>query len=303
MPAELLNGVEIRKAVLAGLAEAGRVVHARDGLVPGLATVLVGDNPASQSYVALKNRTAKEIGFHSVQIDRPATIGEDALLALIDELNADPSVHGILVQLPLPEHIRTEAVIRRIHPDKDVDGFHPLNAGLVAIGSPRAFAPCTPSGVLEMLKRADIRTAGTEVAIIGRSLIVGRPLALMMLEKAWGNAIVTVLHSAADEQRMAEMTRRADIVVAAAGKPNLVGPAWIKPGAVVIDVGITRVGVSPAGKPILRGDVDFEAVRETAGWITPVPGGVGPMTIAMLMRNTLRAALRSRGLDEFAFDA
>lgn len=287
--AERIDGMAMRAAILDEARRETARLRATHGVTPGLATILVGDNPASVSYVSLKVKTALALGFHEIQDNQPADISEAALLARIDAYNRNPAVHGILVQLPLPPHIDEGKVIRAIDPDKDVDGFHPVNLGRLVIGGEAVrFAPCTPAGIQEMLVRSGTPTRGAEVVIIGRSAIVGRPLSIMLGQKGV-DATVTLVHSRSE--KISEHCRRADILVAAAGVPRLVKADWVKPGAAVIDVGVNRVGVNPTtGKAMLTGDVDFDAVAEVAGKITPVPGGVGPMTIAMLMKNTLRSA-------------
>ncbi len=294
MSARILSGTEISKEIIDEIATEVRGIKEQHGIVPGLATILAGENPASLSYVALKMRTARQVGFKEVQDNRPATISQRDLLAIIDRYNRDESIHGILVQLPLPGQIDADAIINAIDPDKDVDGFHPVNIGRLLIGGTHVkFPPCTPAGIQEMIRRAGIPTDGAEVVVVGRSNIVGKPIANMMLQKAAGaNATVTVVHTGTRNPE--DHCRRADILIVAAGMPGLVRPAWIKPGACVIDVGVNRVGEKISEKTgrkvaILRGDVDFEAARNIAGFITPVPGGVGPMTIAMLMQNTLNS--------------
>jgi len=246
---------------------------------PGLAVVLVGENPASQVYVRNKRKTTEAVGMNSFAYDLPMTTGEDELLALIDRLNADPAVNAILVQLPLPKHIEPERVIERIDPKKDVDGFHPYNVGRLVLKMP-VLRPCTPYGCMRLLKETGEDPVGKHAVVIGQSNIVGRPMALELL---MARCTVTICHSATRD--LPGLVRQADIVVAGVGKPRFVQGDWIKPGAIVLDVGINRM---PDGK--LAGDVDFEAAKEVAGWITPVPGGVGPMTIAMLLSNTLLAA-------------
>jgi methylenetetrahydrofolate dehydrogenase (NADP+)/methenyltetrahydrofolate cyclohydrolase len=255
-------------------------------------TILVGENPASISYVTLKIKTAHRVGFKEIQDSQPIDISEKALLALIDKYNKDDSINGILVQLPLPKHIDEKKVLNAIDPDKDVDGFHPVNVGRLMIGGAEVkFPPCTPAGIQELIVRAGVETKGAEVVVVGRSNIVGKPIANMMLQKGRGaNSTVTIVHTGTKD--LAFHCKRADILIVAAGVPDLVKPEWIKPGACVIDVGVNRVGEKiseKTGKPIaiLKGDVDFEAAKEIAGCITPVPGGVGPMTITMLMKNTL----------------
>jgi len=261
------------------------------GLVPGLAVVLVGDDPASSSYVNNKERTARELGMYSVQHHLPATVAQRELEALVDELNEDGRIHGILVQSPLPEGLDMGRVIRRIRPDKDVDGFHPENVGRLWSGQEGLF-PCTPVGVMRILDEMGVDPAGKHAVVVGRSNIVGRPMAAMLMRR---NATVTICHSKTTD--LPSICRQADILVTAVGRLQMVRGDWIKPGAVVLDVGINRV---PGTKNRIRGDVDFDSAVEVAGMITPVPGGVGPMTIAMLMANTLKAAKgiwRGVGLD------
>ncbi len=291
MAAEIISGTEIRKAILEELR--GEVARMKDqyGEVPGLVTILVGENPASVSYVTLKVKTALGLGFHEIQDNRPESISEEELLELIAKYNADPRIHGILVQLPLPRHINETRILHAIDPDKDVDGFHPLNLGKLLIGGEATrFLPCTPAGIQEMLVRSNTPLEGAEVVVVGRSNIVGKPIAVMLGQKGPGaNATVTLVHTRSRD--LAFHCRRADVLIVAAGVPGLVKTEWIKPGATVIDVGVNRVGTNPeTGKAILSGGVDFNGAREVAGKITPVPGGVGPMTIAMLMKNTVRSA-------------
>ncbi len=291
MSAEIISGTEIRKVILEEITKEVQEMKEKHGIVPGLVTILVGENPASQSYVSLKIKTAHQVGFHEVQDTQPVDISEADLLALIDKYNNDPKIHGILVQLPLPKHIDEKKVLNAIDPDKDVDGFHPVNVGRLMIGGNEVkFAPCTPAGIQEMIVRSGTETSGAETVVVGRSNIVGKPIAIMMAQKGVGaNSTVTIVHTRTKD--LAYHCKRADILIVAAGVPNLVKPEWIKPGATVIDVGVNRVGVSEkTGKAILRGDVDFDAAKEIAGKITPVPGGVGPMTITMLMKNTLKSA-------------
>jgi methylenetetrahydrofolate dehydrogenase (NADP+)/methenyltetrahydrofolate cyclohydrolase len=282
--AEVIDGnavaAEVRDRVASGVRE---FAAANDGHTPGLATVLVGDDPASQIYVGNKRRQTEEVGMRSIHGELGATTPEDELLELLDELNANEAVDGILVQLPLPERIDQDAVIARIEPAKDVDGLTATNAGLLAQGRP-GLVPCTPQGVIELLRQAGAEFEGAEAVVVGRSILVGRPLASLLLGE---NATVTVCHSRTRD--LAEVCRRADVLVAAVGSPRLIGREMVKPGAAVIDVGTNRTDDG------LVGDVDFEAVHEVAGAITPVPGGVGPMTIAMLLSNTLDAARRRRG--------
>jgi len=288
----LIDGVALAKKIRARVAEEAAALTAQ-GLTPGLTVVLVGDDPASAVYVRSKGRASEEAGIHSDTIRLPAETSERDLLALVDRLNADRSVHGILVQMPLPKHIDPDVVIRRIDPEKDVDGFHPTNVGLVLTGSAEGFAPCTPAGVMAMLRAYGVETRGANVVIIGRSNIVGKPMASLLIQSGQdADATVTVCHSRTRD--LADHTRRADILIAAVGRAHLVTADMVKPGAVVIDVGMNRVDDATAPKGYrLVGDVDFDAVRDVASLITPVPGGVGPMTIAMLMQNTVRAAFRA----------
>jgi len=266
------------------------------GITPGLSVVLVGDDPASAVYVRSKGKACEEAGMRGETIRLPAETTENALLAQVDRLNADPNVHGILVQMPLPRHIAADKVIRRIRPEKDVDGFHPVNVGKLSIGERDGFVPCTPAGSIELLVRSGVETRGKDAVIVGRSNIVGKPMAALLMQDApGGNATVTVCHSRTSN--LAGHIRRADIVIAAIGKPEMITGDMIKPGAVVIDVGINRVNdaAAPKGYRIV-GDVHFASAREVASLITPVPGGVGPMTIAMLMKNTVRAAAQIAGV-------
>ena len=289
MPAELLDGISVARAIRDEVAEAVKVQKAR-GIVPGLAVVLVGEDPASTVYVRNKGRACEEAGMHSVTIRLPATTTQAELLAVVDQLNADPAIHGMLVQMPLPKQCNADEVIRRIDPAKDVDGFHPINAGKLIIGEKDGFAPCTPAGVMELLKRYGVPTSGAEVVIVGRSNIVGKPMASLLMQPGV-DATVTICHSRTRD--LTTHTRRADILVAAIGRPKFVTAEMVKPGATVIDVGINRVD-EPRAKNgyVLAGDVDFAGVSAVAGKITPVPGGVGPLTIAMLLRSTLIAAAR-----------
>jgi len=296
MTAELISGTQIRKEILAELAEEVRAMKAKHGRGPGLVTILIGENPASISYVTLKVKTAEDLGFHEVQDNQPVDISEADLLALIEKYNNDPTIHGILVQLPIPKHIDEKKVLNAIDPDKDVDGFHPVNVGRLMIGGDEVrFPPCTPAGIQELIMRSGTETSGAEVVVVGRSNIVGKPIAIMMAQKGKGaNSTVTIVHTRTKD--LASHCKRADILIVAAGVPDLVKPEWIKPGATVIDVGVNRVGMNEAtGKAILKGDVDFEAAKKIAGKITPVPGGVGPMTIAMLMKNTVKSAWQHLG--------
>jgi methylenetetrahydrofolate dehydrogenase (NADP+)/methenyltetrahydrofolate cyclohydrolase len=258
------------------------------GLTPGLTVVLVGDDPASAVYVGAKERTCIELGMQGETIRLPATTSQAELLSIVDRLNADPAVHGILVQMPLPKGIDSDAIVRRIRPDKDVDGFHPVNVGKLWIGERDGFAPCTPSGVLYMLQTYGVTTAGADCVIVGRSNIVGKPMAALMVQPGV-DSTVTVCHSKSRD--LAEHTRRADILIVAAGRAEMVRGDMVKPGAVVIDVGMNRIpDATKKSGTRLVGDVAFESAREVASLITPVPGGVGKMTIAMLMANTVKAA-------------
>ncbi len=295
MSAKIISGTEIARQIREELRQEVERLKKEHGVTPGLVTILVGENPASVSYVTAKQTTSHELGFHSVQDNQPADIPEQALLALIARYNNDPAIHGILVQLPLPKHIDEKKVLNAINPDKDVDAFHPVNVGRLMIGGDEArFLPCTPAGIQELIVRSGYDLSGAEVVVVGRSNIVGKPIANMLLQKAPNaNATVTVVHTGT--KNMADHCKRADVLIVAAGVPNLVKPEWIKPGACVIDVGVNRVGEKISEKTgkkiaILKGDVDFDAAKEIAGAITPVPGGVGPMTITMLMANTVRAA-------------
>jgi len=294
MTATLIKGTEIREQILEEITAEVKQIKEKHGVVPGLVTILVGQSPASISYVTLKIKTAHRVGFKEIQDNQSVDISEAVLLALIDKYNKDESINGILVQLPLPKHIDEKKVLNAIDPDKDVDGFHPVNVGRLMIGGAEVkFPPCTPAGIQEMIVRAGVETSGAEVVVVGRSNIVGKPIANMMVQKGPGaNATVTIVHTRTKD--LAGHCKRADILIVAAGVPDLVKPEWIKPGACVIDVGVNRVGEKISEKTgkkiaILKGDVDFDAAKEIAGSITPVPGGVGPMTITMLMLNTLKA--------------
>ena len=301
MAAKIISGTEIAAQIREELKKEVTEMKEKNGVVPGLVTILVGKNPASVSYVTGKHKAADEIGFYSVQDDQPEDVSEADLLTLIDKYNKDPKIHGILVQLPLPKHIDEKKVLNAIDPDKDVDGFHPVNVGRLMIGGSEVkFLPCTPAGIQELIVRSGFETSGAEVVVVGRSNIVGKPIANIMLQKGKGaNSTVTIVHTGT--KNMDAHCKRADILIVAAGVPGLVKPEWIKPGACVIDVGVNRVGEKKSEKtgkmvPILKGDVDFEAAREIAGAITPVPGGVGPMTITMLMKNTVKSAKLHAGL-------
>lgn len=283
--AQIISGKEVAAQVKARIA-AETAALAQQGVVPGLAVVIVGENPASKIYVRNKEKACAEVGFYSELHALPEQTTEEALLALVRQLNNDAKIHGILVQLPLPAHLDAQQVIETISPDKDVDAFHPVNVGGLVTGTNR-FAPCTPAGIMELLHSAGISVSGKRCVVIGRSNIVGKPMALLLLRE---NGTVTICHS--HTRQLAEICREADILVAAVGRPHFVTAEMVKPGAAVIDVGMDR---DAAGK--LCGDVDFAAVEPVAGYITPVPGGVGPMTIAMLMQNTLTAARRLSGIE------
>jgi len=298
MSAEIISGKEIAETLRGETAARVAALKEKHNLVPGLATVLVGEDPARQSYVGMKNKTAKEMGIYSRQITLDADTPEDELLGLVEGLNADPEINGILVQLPLPKHIDEAKILLAIDPAKDVDGFHPVNVGKLSTGETEVLAPCTPAGVIEMLVRSGNDPAGKHCVVVGRSNIVGRPMASLLLRKApGGNATVTVCHSRTPD--LGAVTRLADILIVAIGWADLVKADMVKPGAVVIDVGVNRVDDATRERGYrLTGDVDFEAVKEVASAITPVPGGVGPMTITMLMCNTVDAAIRQAGIQE-----
>jgi methylenetetrahydrofolate dehydrogenase (NADP+)/methenyltetrahydrofolate cyclohydrolase len=288
MSAKIISGTEVAKAIREELKVEVTEMVEKHGVTPGLVTILVGENPASQSYVAAKNKTAHALGIHSEQVTLAADTSEADLLTLVDKFNNDSKIHGILVQLPLPKHINEANILYAIDPDKDVDGFHPVNVGKMVLGE-QCFLPCTPHGILELLVRSGVETSGAEVVVVGRSNIVGKPIANLMLQKRpGGNATVTLCHTRTKD--MAAHCRRADILIAAVGVPKMITADMVKDGVVIIDVGVNRIGMSEAGKAILAGDVDFESVKEKASYITPVPGGVGPMTITMLMKNTVQAA-------------
>jgi methylenetetrahydrofolate dehydrogenase (NADP+)/methenyltetrahydrofolate cyclohydrolase len=288
MAAKIISGTEVAKQIREELAKEVAILKEKYNVVPGLVTILVGENPASVSYVTGKQKTAKELGFYSVQDSQPADLAEAKLLDLINQYNKDPRIHGILVQLPLPKHVNETKVLYAIDPRKDVDAFHPVNVGKLMIGEAE-YLPCTPAGIQQLLIRSGVKTDGAEVVVLGRSNIVGKPIANILLQKQKGaNATVTICHTGTKDT--AFHTRRADILIVAAGKPKAVTADMVKEGAAVIDVGVNRIGMSKEGKAILCGDVDFETVKEKASLITPVPGGVGPMTITMLMANTVKAA-------------
>ena len=290
MSAQIISGRDIADEIRAELKD--RVAHLKEGsgVTPGLATVLVGENPASQMYVGMKNKAAADMGINSRQITLSIDTSEDELLGVVSGLNADPGIHGILVQLPLPDHIDEGKVLEAIHPSKDVDGFHPINVGRLATDSGDFFAPCTPAGVIEMLTRSGHDPSGKHVVVVGRSNIVGRPLAALLLRKAiGGNATVTVCHSRTAD--LGSVTRSAEILIVAMGRPEMITADMVAPGAIVIDVGINRVDDPSRDKGYrVCGDVLFDEVAEVAEAISPVPGGVGPMTITMLLANTVKAA-------------
>ena len=294
MTAQIISGTEIAKQIREELKQEIAELKEKHNLVPGLATVLVSEDPASQSYVGSKVKTCQALGVYSERHDLPVDTREEELLTLIGKLNRDPKIHGILVQLPLPKHINETRALYAIDPKKDVDGLHPVNVGKLVIGEPD-FLPCTPHGIQQLLIRSGVKIEGAEVVIVGRSNIVGKPIANILLQKKDGaNATVTICHTRT--HNMAFHTRRADILIVSAGKSKAITADMVKEGVVVIDVGVNRIGKTESGKAILCGDVDFNAVKEKAKAITPVPGGVGPMTITMLMLNTVKAAKLATGL-------
>jgi len=298
MSAEIISGKEIAATIRGETADRVAALQEKHDFTPGLATVLVGEDPASQSYVGMKNKTAKEMGIYSRQITLDAETPEAELLGIVEGLNADPEIHGILVQLPLPDQIDESKILMAIDPAKDVDGFHPINVGRLATGEKDVLVPCTPAGIVQMLLRSGNDPSGKHCVIVGRSNIVGRPMASLLLRKApGGNATVTVCHSRTAD--LGAMTRLADILIVAIGWPNTVTADMVKPGAAVIDVGTNRVDDDTRERGWrLVGDVAFDEVKEVASAITPVPGGVGPMTITMLMSNTVDAAVRQAGIQE-----
>ena len=294
MTAQIISGTEVAKQIREELKQEIAELKEKHNLVPGLVTVLVGEDPASQVYVGQKEKTSVALGIYSERHDLPVETNETELLNLIDRLNKDPKIHGILVQLPLPKHINETRVLYAIDPKKDVDGFHPVSLGKLMIGEPD-YIPCTPHGIWQLLIRSGVKVGGAEVVVVGRSNIVGKPIANILLQKKEGaNATVTVCHTGTKD--MSFHTKRADILVVAAGKAKAITADMVKEGVVVIDVGVNEIGKTDEGKRILSGDVDFDAVKEKASAITPVPGGVGPMTITMLMLNTVRAAKLTAGL-------
>jgi methylenetetrahydrofolate dehydrogenase (NADP+)/methenyltetrahydrofolate cyclohydrolase len=294
MTAKIISGTEIAKQIREELKQEIAELKEKHNVVPGLATVLVGEDPASQVYVGQKEKTSIALGIYSERHDLPVKTTQKELMALIDKLNKSPKIHGILVQLPLPKHLNETEVLYAINPKKDVDGFHPVNVGKLMIGEPE-YLPCTPHGIQQLLIRSGVKIDGAEVVVLGRSNIVGKPIANILLQKKSGaNATVTVCHTGTRD--ISFHTRRADILIVAAGRPKAVTGDMVKEGVVVIDVGVNRIGKTAEGKDILVGDVDFDSVKEKASAITPVPGGVGPMTITMLMLNTVKAAKLAAGL-------
>ncbi len=294
MPAQLIRGAEVAAQIREELKKEIADLKTKHNVVPGLVTILVGADPASQVYVGAKEKTSKELNIYSERYDLPVETTQAELMKLIDQLNKDPKIHGILVQLPLPKHLNEEEVLYAISPKKDVVGFHPVNLGKLIIGKPD-YLPCTPAGIQQLLIRSGTKIEGAEVVVVGRSNIVGKPIANILLQKQDGaNATVTVCHTRT--RNISLHTKRADIIIVAAGKPKAVTADMVKEGVVVIDVGVNEVGRTAEGKRILVGDVDFDAVKEKAKAITPVPGGVGPMTITMLMLNTVKAAKLAAGL-------
>ena len=294
MTAQIISGTEIAKQIREELTQEIAELKEKHNLIPGLATVLVGEDPASQVYVGQKDKASQALGVYSERHELSADTSEQELLALIDKLNKDPKIHGILVQLPLPKHINVPRVLFAIDPKKDVDAFHPVNVGKLMIGEPD-YLPCTPCGIYQLLVRSGIDIKGAEVVMVGASNIVGRPTAMLLSQEKEGfGGTVTLCHILTRD--ISIHTKRADILIVAVGKPKLITADMVKEGVVVIDVGVNRIGKTESGKAILVGDVDFDAVKEKAKAITPVPGGVGPMTITMLMLNTVKAAKLAAGL-------
>ncbi|MGB2809282.1 MAG: bifunctional methylenetetrahydrofolate dehydrogenase/methenyltetrahydrofolate cyclohydrolase FolD [Sedimentisphaerales bacterium] len=295
MTAQIIDGKQVAADMRAELQK--EVAKLKEqGIVPGLGVILVGEDPASKSYVTAKERTCEEIGIYSDDNRLPEEATQEELMAVVEKMNKDPKINGILVQLPLPKHLNEAEVLLAIDPDKDVDGFHPMNVGKMMVGE-KAFLPCTPHGVIQLLMHSGVPIEGANVVIVGRSNIVGKPLANMLIQKnKTGNATVTVCHTRTKD--LADKTKQADIIIAAAGRPNTVTADMVKEGVVVIDVGVNRVedATKKSGYRLV-GDVDFEAVKEKASFITPVPGGVGPMTITMLLYNTVESAKRAAGLE------
>jgi methylenetetrahydrofolate dehydrogenase (NADP+)/methenyltetrahydrofolate cyclohydrolase len=294
MTATLIKGAEVAAQIREELKQEIADLKAKHNIVPGLATVLVGADPASQVYVGQKEKTCKELGMYSERYDIPADSRQEDVVALVEKLNKNPKIHGILCQLPLPKHLNEEDLIYHIDPNKDVDGLHPVNQGKLMIGE-ADFVPCTPKGIQQLLIRSNTPIEGADVVVIGRSNLVGKPIANILLQKAPGaNATVTLCHTKTKD--LAFYTKHADIIIAAAGKPKTVTGDMVKDGCTIIDVGVNEIGKTAEGKRILIGDVDFESVKEKARAITPVPGGVGPMTITMLMMNTVKAAKLAAGI-------
>ncbi|MBN2456992.1 MAG: bifunctional methylenetetrahydrofolate dehydrogenase/methenyltetrahydrofolate cyclohydrolase FolD [Sedimentisphaerales bacterium] len=295
MAARVIDGKQVAAAMRAEIKEEVAKLKQK-GILPGLGVILVGDDPASRSYVTAKEKTCEEIGIYSDDNRLPAETSQKQLMALVEKMNKDPKIHGILVQLPLPKHLNEAEILLAIDPDKDVDGFHPMNVGRMVVGE-KGFLPCTPHGVIQLLIRSGVTIEGANVVIVGRSNIVGKPLANMLIQKKPNrNATVTICHTRTKD--LAHQTRQADIVIAAAGRPNTITVDMIKEAAVVIDVGVNRVEDATKKKGYrLVGDVDFERVKEKASFITPVPGGVGPMTITMLLYNTVESAKRAAGIE------
>lgn len=294
MTARIISGKDISQEIKAELKEEIASLKEKHCLTPGLATILVGENPASKSYVGSKIKTCEALGIYSEHYHLPDQVSEIELLELVNKLNEKDDIHGILVQVPLPKHIDETKVLYAISPDKDIDGFHPVNVGKMVI-SESPFPPCTPAGIQQMLIRSGIKTEGAEVVVVGRSNIVGKPITNMLLQKNKGaNATVTICHSRTRD--IAFHTKRADILIAAMGQPKFITADMVKEGSVIIDVGSNRIGETSEGKGIWCGDVDFDNVKEKAGAITPVPGGVGPMTITMLMVNTVKAVRLAKGV-------
>ena len=294
MSAQIISGTEISKQIREEIKNEVSTLRELHNLVPGLATVLVGDDPASKIYVSGKEKTCHDLGIYSERIDLPGTTTESQLLEIVGKLNHDSNIHGILVQVPLPKHIDEKKILYAIDPQKDVDGFHPMSLGKLMIGEPD-FIPCTPHGIMQLLMRSGINTDGAEVVIVNRSNIIGKPMANLLIQKQKGaNATVTICHSSTKNIRF--HTQRADIIITAIGRPNSITADMVKDGVVVIDAAINEVGKTKDGKRILVGDVDYEPVKAKASAITPVPGGVGPMTITMLMLNTVKAAKIFKGL-------
>ncbi len=296
MEPKILDGKQTAKDMRAEMTAEVERLKAEHNVTPGLAVVLIGDNPASLSYVKGKQKACKEVGIYSREIRQPADYAEEDLLKLIDELNADPQINGILVQLPLPDHINENKVLIAIDPSKDVDGFHPVSVGKMVVGED-TFLPCTPHGVQQLLLRNGIEIGGKHVVIVGRSNIVGKPVAMILVQKKEGaNAVVTICHTGAKD--LSQFTKQADIVIAAAGRPNTVTADMVKDGVVVVDVGVNRVEDASKKKGFrLVGDVDYDEVSKKASAISPVPGGVGPMTITMLLHNTIRSVKMANGIE------